>query len=205
MRARRSVSPARPTLRSRLAPSPAVIVAALALVFALTGAAVAGNKINKDEVTVVTATGSDEKVVGPHKEGPGFSEEEIPLSIDSYTHRAGESVLLNATARIEQTSLPNVGGPECDVRVVVHMSDPGHEGGGDTGAGLEMLWLTERGDPGDATDSEGLPAPATDTERSLTALVSVAPYDGPDAIEDACDETDEFTVSVRVSIVTLRN
>ncbi len=195
MRARRSVSSARPTLRSRLAPSPAVIVAALTLVFALAGVAVGAKTTDRDEVTVVTATGGPVSTTGP-EEGSNHIQAAIPLSIESFTQRAGESVLLNATADVERTSPTN----PCDVEVVVFTSDEPQ------GAGLHMRDLSERGDHGDATASEGLPAPASDTVRTLEALVAVAPFEeGQGGEFGFCDESDTFSASVRVSIVTLRN
>ncbi len=202
MRARRSFPSGRPRFLSRIGPSPGVIVAALALVFALAGVAVGAKTTDRDEVTVVTTTGSA-SAHGPVEHEPGdVSETEIQLTpIDSYTQRAGESVLLNGTIDVQNIS-PYEQAP-CDVFVRVFSG----ESGGDEGrAGLIMAYLFERGEVGDAADSEGLPAPAVDTTRTLKAEVMVDPFDehqGGDFGD--CDPSDTYNVSVRVSIVTLRN
>ncbi len=195
MRTRRSFPSARPRFLSRVISRPGVIVAALALVFALAGVAVGADKINRDEVTVVTATGGPVSTTGP-EEGSNHIQVAIPLSIESFTQRAGESVLLNASADVQRTSPVN----PCDVEVVVFTSDEPQ------GAGLHMQDLSERGDHGDSTASEGLPAPASDTVRTLEALVAVAPFEeGQGGEFGFCDESDTFSASVRVSIVTFRN
>jgi hypothetical protein len=181
------------SIRRRFAPSPGVIVAALALVFALAGVAVGAKTVDRDEVTVVTATGGPVSTTGP--EDSNFTEVAIPLSIESFTQRAGESVLLNATADIQRTSATN----PCDVEVVVTAGDG-------QGAGLHMQNLSERGDEGDATASEGLPAPASDTVQPLDAFVRVIAFEeGQGGEFGFCEESDTFLASVRVSIVTLRN
>ncbi len=197
MRAHRSFPSARPTFLSRIGPSPGVIVAALALVFALAGVAVGAKSTDRDEVTVVTATGGPVSTTGPD-EGHDHTEVALPLSIGSFTQRAGESVLLNATADVQRTSPTN----PCDVEVVVFTGDQLVP----VGAGLHMQDLSERGDEGDGTASEGLPAPASDTVQPLTALVRVFAFEeGQGGEFGFCEETDTFSVSVRVSIVTLRN
>lgn len=179
------------------APSPGVVIAALALVFAMTGAAVAGDKLNKDEVTVVTTTGGPVDVVAVG------TEVAIPLTNPSFTQKAGEAVLLSATILV--TYDPPPGDPAfapCDLFVIV--SDSATSSYYVSDVGLHMTRLAERGDHGDLNDSGAIPAPTSDTLRTLT--VTAEKHPNPDHLCDSADNIAQVhEVSVRVSIVTYRN
>lgn len=172
------------------APSPAIFVAALALVAAMTGAAVAGDKSNadKDEVTVVTTTGGPVDVIDPD------IPVEITLTDPSFTQTAGEAVLLTATIEVSYPDREEFS-HGCDV--FVDLFDPTTDGT----VGFTMVRLWERGAFGDTTGTTGVSAPTSDTLRTLTVLARIGGSEG-----SSCAFTgDVYTVSVRVSIVTYRN
>lgn len=209
MRERRFTQRSPAKLR-RFVPSPATILSAIALLFAMAGGAVAADKINKDEVTVVTTTGAI-STTGPTN-GDGDA---IPLTDDTFTQKAGEVLLVSA----ELTGTGVAGETAtCDLEIIV----AGGEGNGnpDNLVGLFMRQLARRGDPGDRAGSQALPAPATDRDITLSAFAQeqIPPDENGSPQEDTgqCDGgeniggdtdtfTDTFTVSLRVSITTLRN
>lgn len=186
---------------SHLRPTPATVIALLALVFATTGVAAAkpADKVDKDEVTLVTLTGGPVDTTVPN--------EEVPITLNgestfSFTQKAGEAVQLIAEAALVETA----GVGECGVDVIVYDSlnvDP--EG---RTWGTRSSAFRERGDFGEGTtDIDGLPAPASDRTVTLTAFARET---------DGCDETslcetegdceeDTWSVSLRVTIVTIRN
>jgi hypothetical protein len=172
----------------RLQPRPATAVAVVALIFATTSVAIAkpdGAAVDKDEVSVASATGGlTTTTVG--------EEETIPLTGDfTFTQRVGEAVLLTATAEITRSATA-----DCDLHVVVTSGRPEE-------VGLEMVDLWERGFHGGQSDSESLPAPAVDTVRTLRSFAQV--LSAGEVGCDAAGDGETFTVSLRVSIVTFRN
>lgn len=176
-------------------PSSATVIAFVALVFAMAGGAVAKDKIDKDEVTVVTTTGGPVQSVNPSEEPP---EAEIPLSNPTFTQKAGEAALVSAEADISGVPQETA---NCDLFVVV--SDRAG-----SLIGLFMEQLARRGDPGTLGGSRAVAAPATDREITLSAFAqeAIPPDDQGNPVPDEgqCD-AETFTVSVRVSITTLRN
>lgn len=194
----RFARPNRKTLR-RFIPTPATIVSVIALLFAMTGGAIAADKLNKDEVTVVTVTGGPIDVITP---GEAVA---IPLTVPTFTQKAGEPVLLSATILVTYTPSPESGDPAfspCDLFVDVFDSATSSYYVSDVG--LKMRRLGERGDYGDLNDSGAIPAPTSDTLRTLTVLAEKRP--NPDAPCDTAEaQAQVHTVSVRVSIVTYRN
>jgi hypothetical protein len=190
-------------LRSRVRrPSAATVIAVAALVFAISGYAVAGpkDKDNKDEATVTTLIG------GPVDTDEAGVETPIPLGAGaSFTQKAGEPVMVV----LHGTFTPQPGTELCDVTAVVTDED----NPADLGAEVVELW--ERGFEGMFTDSEILVAPPVDTERNLRAF-AIEAQDHPGFEGFGCDEEDPeseppdtgndvWTVEVRVTIVTLRN
>lgn len=111
---------------------------------------------------------------------------EIPLSNPSFVQRAGEALLLIADARTRESR-------ESPCTVFVNVEDSTGE------AKLTVESWADKGDAGTSTEHELLPAKAVNTARTLRAF----------AIEDenTCDidGEDTWTVSVNVSIVSLRN
>jgi len=179
-------------------PSPAMVVAIVALVFGLAGGAVAKDqkdKADKDEVTVETSTAGPITTTDPSQEEP----ELIPL-VD-FTQRAGEIALVSVNADIDGPAQDVAG---CDVLIGV-VADTGS---GENDLGFELARLARRGDPTIKTaDSQALPAPASDTAVSLDAFVTESnPPDeeGNPSEDGTCDE-ETYEVTFTVSITTLRD
>lgn len=180
-----TVRPERSRLLRQLR-SPSTILAIFALLFAMAGGAVAKDKIDKDEVTVVTTTGEVTTTA------PGLYT--IPLTDPTFTQKAGEVALISAEVEMEPENFS-----DCDVRVVVAGIAP---------LGLEMPMLTSRGDVGDPGASQALAAPEADREITLTAEASVEEFEEAGPPDGQCKDGGDpvsFTVSLRVSISTLRN
>lgn len=181
-------------------PSPATVLAVLALVFAMTGGAVAaGQKIPKDdEVTVVTLTGGPVDTTEPNDDVP------IPLTESSdtftFTQRAGEAVELIATFAVSEEAT------FCNMVAFVY------------GADLPLLarpqfdFKSEAGDFGEGSAVGGLAAPLEDREVTLHAIARELNGGYGEGETEGCDEpaggpddSDTWTVSLTLSIVTLRN
>jgi hypothetical protein len=158
-----------------------------------------GGKTGTDEVTTVTVTSEPVLVTDT------YYPDQLTLSLDpatqsSFTQKAGEVVLVSAQASMQETEGTNFCGIE--VRVIDSQS-PGD-------MNLRMTAHTNKGEYGELADSTILVAPATDTPRSFEGWASMNPEDS------GCDTIDEFdppegpahddawTVSLRVSITTLR-
>jgi len=173
----------------RLVPTPATVLSAIALLFAMAGGAVAADRINRDEVTVVTTTGGPVDVI--QTDDPVA----VPLVSPSFTQKAGEAVMVTAQILVSYPGRVD-GSHGCDVFVDLFDSSNSGE------AGFEMRRLWERGAFGDPTGTTGLPAPASDTIRTLTAEARLVT--GGFSCAGNPDEW-VYRVSVRVSIVTYRN
>ena len=189
----------------RFHPSPAMTVAVAALVLAMTGYAVGvpAPKPDRNEVEIETTTGGPTQSVDPDVNQP------IPIADPTFTQLAGEVALVSVDADIEgdppDDELEQPRG--CDVFVAVV---------GDTGSGVlaedlgfELVALDQRGDPTTKTaDSQALPPPDADREITLEAFVTEAivpdEQGNPVPDEGQCDD-DTFTVSLDVSVTTLRN
>jgi hypothetical protein len=182
-----------------------MIVAVAALVFAMTGYAVGvpATRTDRNEVEIQTTTGGPTQSIDPD------GNEAIPIADPTFTQRAGEVALVSVDADIEgdppDSELEQPRG--CDLFVSVL---------GDTGSGVaaqdlgfELVALDQRGDPTTKTaDSQALPAPDADREVTLEAFVTEAivpdEQGNPAPDEGQCDD-DTFTVSLDVSVTTLRN
>jgi hypothetical protein len=174
-------------------PSPATVLAVVALVFAVTGGAVAADKMNKDEVTVVNLTGGPVDTTAPHEDVT------IPLTDESdeftFTQKAGEAVELIATFDTDSSQATF-----CGMTAFVYGVDLPLQ------ARPVFDFKSEAGELGEGSAIGGLAAPTEDREVTLRAIARET--------EDGCDEdvgegetnlSDTWTVSVAVSIVTLRN
>lgn len=186
-------------------PSPAMTVAVAALVFAMTGYAVGvpGTRPDRNEVEIQTTTGGPTQSVDPGADEP------IPIADPTFTQLAGEVALVSVDADIEgdppDSELSQPRGCDLFVSIVA-----------DTGSGVlaedlgfELVALDQRGDPTTKTaDSQALPAPDADREITLVAFVTEAivpdEQGNPVPDEGQCDD-DTFTVSLDVSVTTLRN
>ncbi|HEX2031789.1 MAG TPA: hypothetical protein VHL78_10360 [Actinomycetota bacterium] len=173
-------------------PSPSTVIAILALVLALSGGAIAKDKLNKDEVTHLTITGGPVTSVDPD-DGAA----EIPLSTETYTQKAGEVLLVSAFADI--TGVPQ-GEATCDLSVVLEGQSP--DPGWNFGI-YDMFQLARRGDGGDRIGDTVLPAPETDQLITLTARAHEEDFGELSEEGDCTDDT--FTVSLRATLTTLRN
>ena len=181
-------------LRHRLR-SPASLTAAaiVTLVMAVGGFAAIAKKQDKDEVTMRTITG------GPTQTTDPFEEVAIPLANATFVQRAGEAMIV--MVRADFTPSPDT--HFCDVAVFVSDAN-------DAGAvGIFFEESAEKGDIGQATGSELMAAPAVDTTHTLQAVVVEDPADeprcdGPDE-DDQVVREDTWTVSLRVTVASLRN
>jgi hypothetical protein len=154
-----------------------MVVVFVALVVAIGGFAAV--MTDGDEVTLRPSRGGPVQTTSPE------ASVEIPLSNPTFTQRAGEAVLLIAQARTRESRLS-----PCSVFIEVVDS---------TGeAGIAMEDAADRGSVGALAENELLPARATNTVRTLSAFAT----EGPDCDVDG---EDTWTVSVNVSIVSLRN
>lgn len=180
-------------------PSPAPVLAVLALaVVAMAGSAVAADKIDKDEVTVVTLTGGPVETTEPN------AIVTIPLTDDSdeftFTQKAGEAVQLIATFDVftEATF--------CNMFVFVYADDLPLQ------ARPQFDFKSEAGELGEGSAMGGLAAPMEDQEVTLHAIArELGDGYGTDGMK-GCDQevegvsdSDTWTVSLTLSIVTLRN
>lgn len=173
-------------------PSPATVLAILALVFAMTGGAVAAGKINKDEVTIVTLTGGPVDTTEPN------ADVTIPLTDDSdeltFTQQAGEAIELIATFDADSSQATF-----CNMTAFVYGVDLPLQ------ARPQFDFKSEAGELGEGSAVGGLPAPETDREVTLRAITRETDGCDEDVGEGETDLSDTWTVSVIVSIVTLRN
>lgn len=173
-------------------PSPATVLAILALVFAVTGGAVAGNKIDRDEVSVVTLTGGPVDTTEPNEDVP------IPLTEGSdeftFTQKAGEAVEIIATFDVDSSQATF-----CNLTAFVYGIDLPLQ------ARPQFDFKSEAGELGEGSAVGGLAAPAADREVTLRAIARENDGCDEDAGEGETEFSDTWSVSVAVSVVTLRN
>jgi hypothetical protein len=195
----------RPDLRpSNRRPSPATVIAVVALVFAMGGYAIGAPQktLDNKQVTITNASG------GPIDTTSPGDQVNIPLTNPTFVQKAGETVLVMARATL--TPIPaNAFG--CGVELVVGANDPD---GADIGAFMEDH--TNKGDFGEHTDSDVIPARSTDRTITLTAFAvesgeefsgdpGAGPCDGPIGDESDPGGNDTWRASVEISVVRLRN
>ena len=184
-------------LRRIRGPSPATVIACVALVFATGGYAVAGPKGNKDEVKLTTATGGPVETTTPGDPVP------IPLANAAFTQRAGEAVLVIVRGHFATSEATH----HCGVSV--HVTE-------EIDGGVGIFNVEDHSDKGgQATGAALLPAPATDTAHVLEAVAvesegspseGLQPCDGEDlTLEPPDTGNDTWTVSATVTVVVLRN
>ncbi len=173
-------------------PSPATVLAILALVFAVTGGAVAAGKINKDEVTVVTLRG------GPVDTTESNVDVTIPLTEGSdeftFTQKAGEAVELVATFDPDSSQATF-----CNMTAFVYGVDLPLQ------ARPQFDFKSEAGELGEGSAVGGLAAPTADREVTLRAIARENDGCDEDVGEGEQDLSDTWSVSVVVSVVTLQN
>jgi hypothetical protein len=184
----------RPDLFSRLRATSVTAIALVALVLASTGAAVgkpATEPPGGNEVTLVTLTGGPVSTTTPGAQVP------IPLNGEStfvFTQKAGEAIELILTANPSGDTATF-----CDMAAIVY--------GDGIPLGARVDLFSNKGEVGLGSAIGGLPAPATDTIVTLKAITMESSEfcDGEVPGEPGPADTDTWTVSVRVTIVTLRN
>jgi hypothetical protein len=173
-------------------PSPATVLAILALVFAVTGGAVAADKINKNEVTVVTLTGGPVDTTEPNEDVA------IPLTDESdeftFTQKAGEAVELIATFERDDSQATF-----CNMTAFVYGVDLPLQ------ARPVFDFKSEAGELGEGSAVGGLAAPTEDREVTLRAIAREGEGCDEDVGEGETNLSDTWTVSVAVSVVSLRN
>lgn len=173
-------------------PSPAAVLAMLALVFAVTGGAVAANKIDKDEVTTVTLTGGPVDTTEPN------ADVTIPLTDESdeftFTQKAGEAVEVIATFDVDSSQATF-----CNLTAFAYGVDLPLQ------ARPQFDFKSEAGELGEGSAIGGLAAPAADREVTIRAIARETDGCDQDVGEGEEDLSDTWTVSVTVSVVTLRN
>lgn len=171
-------------------PSSATVIAFLALVFAIGGYAVAVPPQDKKEEVVLTTVTS-----GPFETEAGESD---PVALPSFTQRAGEAVLIAVTADRDYLGQET---DVCGVTVELFASS-----GSELAIVSGIEAHTQKG-PDPSTAATALPAPATDTVRTLEAQVR---ENGANEEFDGCtDQAGEpvdahWTVSLTVTITRLR-
>src|SRR5438270_3625708 len=108
-----------PSERSRLfrvrAPSPATVIAVIALVFAMAGGAIAATGVNQGPVAVVTTKGGPATVTGATAD-PNNGGQLIPVANPTFTQKAGQVVLVAGELNVTGT---NQGEQNCDLEVTV--------------------------------------------------------------------------------------
>jgi hypothetical protein len=182
--------------RRRLAPSPAAVLSIIAIVLAMTGGAVAADKLDKDEVTVVTLTGGPVDTTSPNEDVT------IPLTSGSdtftFTQKAGEAVEVIATFDVSSQAT------FCNMVAFVYGVDLPLQ------ARPQFDFKSEAGELGEGSAIGGLAAPAEDREVTLHAIARELGSGSGDG--SGCDEevegvadSDTWSVGVTVSVVTLRS
>lgn len=205
---------------SNLRPTPATAVALIALLFAMTGNVGAAPRTlaNLAGGPVQTPTYTDDDQVGN-------IEVNIPLNGSAkytFVQKAGEAVLITALATLTLSPTTNFCGATLRVRGIAGETPNGPA----SWVGLTMTAHSNKGDYGELSDSEALPAPGADRGIELEAVVVEGQRNDPGLATlygpgDTCDGfgpnaqdpndpdydpgQDEWTASVRVSIVTFRN
>jgi hypothetical protein len=182
----------------------AVGIAVLAVLLITTGNATAQKagkaKPNTDEVSIVSLASNTVTVTEL-----GY-DKEVPLLLDgkptyTFTQRAGEAVIVSAVADMQPIGDTNF----CQVDVRVIDATEGHPGD----LGLYMTAHTNKGDPGESGDSTVLVAPASNRTRTVRAFSYLPDYEnGCDMEMEGEDDPpydDAWSVSVRVSVITLRS
>lgn len=182
----------RASLVSNRRPTPALIVAIVALGFAASGGAQAAPNANRGEVTVVTLSGSA-STTSPS----AYSTGDIILlngaSTFTFTQAAGEAVELIASV--------DAGGDVtlCDVTTIVY----GESGGAGLPLGARVDISSDKGERGEGSDVGGIAAPGADRTIVLKAIA----WEGSscDGGEGGDAGSDTWNIALRVSVVTLRN
>lgn len=179
-------------LLANLHPSPALIVAIFALVFATSGVAY-GAPRGGGEVTLVTLSGSTSTT------SPEAYETGDPILLNgqatyTFTQAAGEAVQLIA-------SVIAVANPAtfCDVTTIVY----GQSGGVLLPLGARVDYFSNRGERGLGSDVGGIAAPATD--RTITLRAIAFEGQGCDTVVEGVDDEDTWDLTLTVSVVTLRD
>jgi hypothetical protein len=188
------------------APSPAIVISIIALVFATAGGAVAATG-TKGPVSLVTATGGPVTVTA--ESAARVTDEEpfghtIPLSgKTTFMQKAGQALLfateLSATNAHYSAS--------CDLYVLVSVSTGGSGFG--SNFGLDTRVLAERGGSKDSLDSVVLAAPAADRVITLSWARAWAYRQLEDGTTHDCDDdsgnfsSDTWTLSLRVSVIRM--
>ena len=114
----------------------------------------------------------------------------IPLTNASFIQKAGTALVLIAEGELTFNKMDRGCGVFVEVR-----TDDSH-------AGLFLVDNNLKGDPGELADVEALPAPASDTPRTLSAIA--VEQDDPDGT--GCDGVDGVTWTIHkltVDVVTL--
>jgi len=189
------------------APSPAIVIAIIALVFAMAGGAIAATGTGKGPVSLVTATGGPVTVTA--ESAARVTDEEpfghtIPLSgTTTFMQKAGQALLFATELSATNTDYSAT----CDLYVLVSVSTGGSGSG--SGFGLDTRVLAERGGSKDSLDSVALAAPAADRVITLSWARAWAYRELEDGTtHDCADENDNFTsdtwtLSLRVSVITM--
>jgi hypothetical protein len=184
----------------RRLPSPALVVAVVALLFAAGGYASAGEKRNKDEVGVAVSTG------GPVATGDPGVPVPIALSNGSFIQHAGEAMVIVARADL----MPDENTFFCGVDLIIHLA-PDSEGVSDLR--LRLTAHSNKGEFGEQTDSGALAAPLVDTERTFVAFLIEDDQDN-DPDTQGCDDPsppegppgeDTWAATVTINVIALRD
>jgi hypothetical protein len=178
---------------AKLRPSPALIVAIVALVFATTGVADGAPRPNHGEVTLVTLSGSTSTT------SPAAYVTGDPILLNGqatymFTQAAGEAVQLIAT--VDAVADPAT---FCDVTTIVY----GESGGVLLPLGARVDYFSEKGERGEGSNVGGIAAPATD--RAITLKAIAFESNSCDTAVEEVDDEDTWHLTLTVSVVTLRD
>lgn len=179
---------------ANLRPSPALIVAVIALVFATSGVAHGAPRPNRGEVTLVTLSGST-STTSPDAYPTG---DPILLNGDStytFTQAAGEAVQLILSVDVVATTTATF----CDVTTIVY----GESGGDSLPLGARVDYYSEKGERGEGSNVGGIAAPATD--RPITLKAIAFENQSCDTVVEGVDDQDTWDLTLTVSVVTLRD
>lgn len=178
----------------RLIPSPATVVSVIALLFAMTGGAIAASNVNKDEVTITTSS-QTVTIYGPDMSDPDYPNNFtlVPMQFPSVTQKAGEAVQLIAKMSHIGPDQEDENAP-CEQRVELYTEAFG---------AAEMRDYFQRG-PSPLTFVVGIPASNVDQNHGPITMMASA-VGGATGPLFACDSTDSFQVTVTLSVVRFRN
>ena len=181
--------------KANLRPSPALIVAIIALVFATSGVAHGAPRSSRSgEVTLVTLTGSVSTT------SPAAYETGDTILLDgqatyNFTQAAGEALQLIASV----DDVSETPATFCDVTTIVY----GESGGVLLPLGARVDYFSEKGERGEGSNVGGLAAPATDRSITLKAIA----FEGNtcDTAVEGVDDEDTWDLTLTVSVVMLRD